>query len=150
MTKKGGTKSTALRRHTFMQETLRHMKPWHAITVFLLAAGALGTGVVASIGKFERTYGAFAQWAGLAQKKYVDRRFQNHTNEIKEAQRQVTGAVNDIQAEQLFDKIGRLERLIVDMEKKKDKTWMDDQQLRQTREELRRVKNKYESLEKRH
>ena len=126
------------------------MKPWHAVILFLLAAGALGTGVVAFVGKFERTYGAFAQWAGLAQKKYVDRRFQNHTNEIKEAQRQVTGAVNDIQAEQLFDKIGRLERLIVDMEKKKDKTWMDDQQLRQTREELRRVKNKYESLEKRH
>ena len=125
------------------------MKSWHFVVVFLLAAGALGTGALAAVGQFERTYGAFARWAGLAQKTYVDRSINNHRIEIRRDAQKVASAITDIQVEQLFDKIGRLERLVLDLEKKPNKTWMDDQQLRQTREELRRIKNKYEALEKR-
>jgi hypothetical protein len=130
------------------RESLLHrMKTWHLVLVFCIAAGTLGAAILAFVGRVEREYGPIAAWLGLAPRQYVVTEIATHKAEHKIETTQILNVLADVQSEQLFDRIGRLERQIAEQRKKPNLSWMEERQLRESEEELRRVKVKYERLQ---
>ncbi|HJR00287.1 MAG TPA: hypothetical protein VKA83_01530 [Methylomirabilota bacterium] len=113
------------------------LKAWQVGLAFLIAAGVVGSALLATVSTLERRTGLAAAWMGWATERGV-----------KQELSPLAGRLDRAFQWQLYETARRLQRQVDDLKDRKTPTRADQERLAELTEQLAEVKTEYAALKK--